>query len=497
MEQYPERRNNNRSNRLVRDIAESLGKLPPKAEDLEEAVLGSLLLEKYALTEVIGYLRPAHFYSEAHKEIYQAIQDLYAASDPVDMRTVVAQLRKVGKLEIVGGAYYIAELTSKVSSAANIEYHARVIQEHHLKRELIQIASTVHQDAYEDTTDVFELIDWINNEMQRAQDSNLSGQVEKHIKEVSMEALKNMEGIMSGHFTGINSGYDAVDRILNGHQPGDLIIVGGRPGMAKSIYVFQALIQIAKRGIPVGLFSLEMPAIQLINRAACAEAELDNDRVAKGLLTPEEFNRYMAALSILMALPIYIDDSAMLNNLELRARARRWKMKHGVQVIAADYIQLIKGISEQKNINRDQEMGIISRTLKATAKELGLPFIAISSLGRDVEKRGGAKRPQLSDLRESGNLESDADVVIFLYRPEYYKIAEDEDGMPTHGKAEVIIAKHRNGATDTAILKFQGKFTKFSPWIDVNRAPDYSGVKNPGTPEREAHHPDASLETPF
>lgn len=484
--------------RLVRDIAESLGKLPPQALDMEEAVLGALMLEKYALADVIGYLRPAHFYSEAHKEIYQAIQNLYQATEPVDMRTVVAQLRKNGKLELAGGAYYVAELTSKMSSAANIEYHARIIQEYHLKREIIVMASNMHQKAYEDTTDVFELIDWINSEMQKAIDANFSGQGEKHIKEFAFKALQDMQGRMAGHSTGVMTGYHSVDQIINGHQPGDLVVIGARPGMGKTGFVFQELVQIAKRGDPVGIFSLEMPGVQLVNRAACAEAELDNDAVAKGKLSEVEFRRYMDALSVLQGLPIYVDDAAMVNNLEIRARARRLKVKFGVRLIAVDFLQMVKAITEQKSTNRDQEIGIISRTLKAIAKELEIPVIAVSSLSRDVEKRGGAKRPQLADLRESGNLESDADVVIFLYRPEYYGFKTDDNDQPTHGQCEVIVAKHRNGSLGTAMLKFIGRFTKFLPWVDATKSPDYSGVKDPGTPDRDITPPDdRNLDLPF
>lgn len=480
--------------RLVRDIADSLGKLPPSAIAIEEAVLGAIMLFSADLNDVAGILRPEHFYMEANKEVYQAIQDIYAAGDPVGMRTVVERLRKNGKIELVGGISYIADLGDKVSQSGSAEYNTRLLQEYYLKRQFILMASRIHQKAYDDTTDVFELIDWTNKSIQDALDQNTGGHGEKHIKEFAFQALKDMEGRMSGHLTGVRSGYESVDRILNGHQNGDFVVIGGRPGMAKSIFLFQECIQVAKEVGPVGIFSLEMPGLQLMVRAASSEAEIDNDRAMKGRLDEYEFRLYMETLGKLSLLPIYIDDGAALNILEIRSRARRMKIKHNVVLIAIDYLQLIKAISEQRNLNRDQEIGIITRTIKAIAKELNIPIVVISSLSRDVEKRGGTKRPQLSDVRESGSIESDADVVMFLYRPEYYGITEDEHGHPTHGMCEIIIAKHRNGALGTALLKFIGKYTKFKPWIEEVRQPDYSGVKNPGTPERDTQ---LNIDSPF
>lgn len=491
MEQLPAKRNtslrvsNTSGNRLVRDIAESLGKLPPSATDLEEAILGAIMLGSNALNDVAGMLRPDHFYTEQHQEIYQAIQDIYALGDPIDMRTVVARLRKNGKLELIGGAYYIAQLTEKVSSAANIEYHVRLIQEFYLKRQFIQLFSEGHQKAYDDTADVFEMINWTNQQIQNLLDKDISGQSERPIKDIAFQALQEMQGRMSGVFTGLMTGFAAIDEILHGMQRGNLHILGARPSMGKSILAAQIGMNLAKAGTPVGIFSLEMPDIQIIDRMACAEAEIDNDKIATGKLTEFELQHYTNALGNLSKLPIYIDDAGMLNILELRARARRFVMKYGVQLIIIDYIQLIKAISEQKGLNRDQEMGIITRTLKAIAKELNVPVLAISALSRDVEKRGGDKRPQLHDVRESGNIESDADVVMFLYRPEYYRITQDEHGDSTHGLCEVIVSKHRNGSIGTAKLKFIGRFTKFKEWLHVPAVDYVAQQKNPLPPERD------------
>ncbi len=315
--------------------------------------------------------------------------------------------------------------------------------------------------------------------------------------------MQNMQDRMGGHSTGVLWGFDAVDRLLNGSQPGELTVIGARPGFGKTALMVQMMGNIAKRGEPCGMFSAEMPGIPLINRMACAEVELDSDSVMKGNLSTVDLNRYLGALSILQELPIYIDESPMLNILELRARARRMKIKYKIKWLGVDFIQMLNGVGENKTINRDQEIGKITRTLKAIAKELEIPVIAISAIGRDVEKQAGDKRPKLFSLRESGNIESDADVVIFLYRPEYYHITQDEHGFPTHGMCEVIVAKNRNGSTDTVLLKFLGKFTKFKDWIGESK-PDYtSGVKNPGTPERDqpslpfAAPPPPDESTPF
>jgi replicative DNA helicase len=451
-----------KSNKLIpRDLSESLGKLPPQARDLEEAVLGALMLEKNALNAVVEFLKPEHFYADAHKEIYQAIIDLFKASEPVDMRTVVNQLRKNAKLELVGGAYIIAELTAKVSSAANIEYHARVIIEMAIKRELIHIASQIHHDAYEDTTDVFELLDKTEQSVFQISDSNLRKNYD-NMRNLMARAIQELQ-VLKDHkdgLTGVPSGFTSLDRITSGWQKSDLVIIAARPGMGKTAFVVSALRNAAVDfKIPVAIFSLEMASVQLVNRMISAEAELEGDKIKKGNLADHEWAQLVHKTSRLSSAPIFIDDTPALSILELRAKCRRLKAEHNVQLIVIDYLQLMRG--EQAG-NREQEIASISRALKGIAKELNVPVLALSQLSRGVETRGGDKRPQLSDLRESGSIEQDADIVMFLYRPEYYKITVDEEGMPTQGMGEVIVAKHRNGSTGTAKLKFIGKFTKFA-----------------------------------
>jgi replicative DNA helicase len=451
-----------KSNKLIpRDISESLGKLPPQARDLEEAVLGALMLEKNALNAVVEFLKPEHFYSDAHREIYQAIIDLFKASEPVDMRTVVNQLRKNGKLELVGGAYAIAELTAKVSSAANIEYHARVIIEMAIKRDLIQIASQIHHDAYEDTTDVFELLDRTEQAVFEISDSNLRKNYD-NMRNLMARAIQELQ-VLKDHqdgLTGVPSGFTALDRITSGWQKSDLVIIAARPGMGKTAFVVSALRNAAVDfKIPVAIFSLEMASVQLVNRMISAEAELEGEKIKKGNLADHEWAQLVHKTSRLSSAPIFIDDTPALSILELRAKCRRLKAEHNIQLIVIDYLQLMRG---DQGGNREQEIASISRALKGIAKELNVPVLALSQLSRGVETRGGDKRPQLSDLRESGSIEQDADIVMFLYRPEYYKITVDEDGMPTQGVGEVIVAKHRNGSTGTAKLKFIGKFTKFA-----------------------------------
>lgn len=792
----------NKPNRLLpRDISESLGKLPPQALDLEEAVLGALMLEKGALNAVVEFLKPEHFYSEAHREIYQSIIQLFKGSEPVDMRTVVNQLRKDGKLELVGGAYYIAELTSKVSSAANMEYHARVIIEMAIKRDLIKIASQVHQDAYEDTTDVFELLDKTEQSIFAISDSNLRKNYDnmRNLMYRAIQELQKLKEHKDG-LTGVPSGFTSLDRMTSGWQPSDLVIIAARPGMGKCLgkgtkvllyngtllnvedvkvgdllmgddstprtvlslargrenmywihqnhgisyrvneshilslkrsrnegphkhgdvlnievrdYLLKAnkfksnykgykvpvlfeeqsipvdpyflglwlgdgnsrdvritntdpevidflndyaheleltLVQskqkdrapsygitnggkgystdslqgtlrelgilenkhipdvylinstqnrlnllaglidsdgyyseefhvfeivqkrkdlaqqikllcdtlgfktslvskkatLAERnyetevyrvrisgnieiiptqverkkarsriaeidwrhtGItvefdkeddyygfeidgnrlflledmtvthntafvvsamrnaaidfkrPVAIFSLEMASVQLVNRMISAEAELEGEKIRRGQLADFEWQQLVHKTNRLSSAPIFIDDTPALTILELRAKCRRLKAEHNIELIIVDYLQLMRGDSAG---NREQEIASISRALKGIAKELAVPVLALSQLSRGVETRGGDKRPQLSDLRESGSIEQDADIVMFLYRPEYYKITVDEEGMPTQGMGEVIIAKHRNGSTGTVKLKFIGKYTKFA-----------------------------------
>lgn len=464
-----------KSNRLTRDIGDSLGKLPPQATDLEEAVLGALMLEKDALTTVIDILKPESFYSDAHKEIYLAITELFNNAEPVDMRTVAARLRKNGKLEFVGGSYYIAELTSKVSSAANIEYHARVVIEMSIKRELIKVASEIHTDAYEDTTDVFHLLDKTEQSLFEISEANIRKNYD-NMQSLMAQAIHELEERKNHKdgLTGVPSGFSALDRVTSGWQKSDLVIIAARPGMGKTAFVVSALRNAAVDfNHAVAIFSLEMSSVQLVNRLISAEAELESEKIKKGSLADYEWQQLIHKTNKLSKAPIFIDDTPALSILELRAKCRRLKAQHDVQLIVIDYLQLMSGDQSKGGGNREQEIASISRALKGIAKELDVPVIALSQLSRAVETRGGDKRPQLSDLRESGSIEQDADMVMFLYRPEYYGITEDESGMPTTGTGEVIIAKHRNGSLENVNLKFIGKFTKFADLDNVGFAGDF------------------------
>lgn len=440
-----------------------LAKLPPQALDMEESVLGALMLEQDALTAVIDTLKPESFYRESHQEIYRAIVQLFNDAAPVDLRTVVHQLRKNGKLEFVGGAYYVTVLTTRVSSASNIEFHARAIVEYAIKRSLIAIATEMQSNAYEDTQDIFELLDQSEQSLFEVTDSHIRKNY-SDMRSLLGEAFKELE-IKRQHkdgLIGIASGFTGLDRITSGWQKAELIIVAARPGMGKTAFLLSTLRNAAvDHGYPVAIFSLEMASLQLVNRLISAEAELESEKIKKGNLADHEWEQLMYKTAQLSKAPIYIDDTPALSIFELRAKCRRLKAKHDIQLIAVDYLQLMSGESIRGAGNREQEIAAISRSLKSVAKELNVPVIVGSQLSRAVEIRGGNKRPQLSDLRESGSIEQDADMVLFLYRPEYYGMTEDGEGNSTQGLAEVIVAKHRNGSLDSTGLKFIGKYTKF------------------------------------
>ncbi len=448
----------------VPDLSGQLGKVPPQALELEEAVLGALMLERDALTAVIDILKPESFYRDAHRHIYEAIVQLFNNSEPVDLLTVTNQLRKSGNLEIVGGTYVVTELTTKVNSAANIEFHARIIAENSIKRELIRISSLITQEAYEDTTDVFQLLDKTEASLFEVSESHIRKNYSS-MRTLMSEAIRELEEKKhhKDGLTGVPSGFTALDRVTSGWQPSDMIIIAARPGMGKTAFVVSAMRNAAvdfNQG--VAIFSLEMSSVQLVNRLISAEAELDSEKIKKGTLADYEWEQLVHKTAKLTEAPIFIDDTPGLSILELRAKCRRLKAQHDIQLIVIDYLQLMSGDSSKGGGNREQEIASISRALKGIAKELNVPVIALSQLSRAVETRGGDKRPQLSDLRESGSIEQDADMVMFLYRPEYYGITEDENGMPTVGTGEVIIAKHRNGSLENVQLKFIGRFTRFT-----------------------------------
>jgi replicative DNA helicase len=443
---------------------QNLGKLPPQALELEAAVLGALLLERDALMQVADILKPESFYKEANQRVYKAIVSLFKDSEPVDMLTVSARLRSTGDLELVGGLGYIMELTNSVNSGANIEYHARIVMQAAVRRELIAVSSGILNEAYEDTVDVFSLLDKTEQVLFKITEatlkknySNMGSIMRQTLIELDLKK-NNKDGL-----TGVPSGFSALDRLTSGWQKSELMILAARPGMGKTAFVVSSLRNSAVDfNIPVAIFSLEMSAVQLVNRLISAEAEIDGEKIRKGSLGPHEWDQLHLRIQKLTNAPIYIDDTPALSILELRAKCRRLKAQHDIQMIVIDYLQLMTGDTGGKSSgNREQEIAMISRSLKNLAKELDVPVIALSQLSRAVETRGGEKRPQLSDLRESGAIEQDADMVIFLYRPEYYGIMEDDTGNSVAGMGEVIVAKNRSGSLDTVKLKFIGKYTKF------------------------------------
>lgn len=438
------------------------GKLPPQAIDLEEAVLGAIMLEKDALASVIDIIKPEAFYKESHQIIFSAISRLFTKTEPIDILTVTNELKSTGELEAAGGPFYIAQLTNRVASAANTEFHTRIVLQKFIQRELIRISSDIIRDAYEDTTDVFNLLDRAENELFSVGENNLrrnyadmQSLVRNAVKQI--EAAKNNQGT----FSGVGSGFTELDRVTSGWQPSDLIVIAARPGMGKTAFVLtvarNAAIDFNKA---VAVFSLEMSSVQLVTRLISAEAQLPGDKLRKGDLEPYEWQQLNSKISNLIDAPIYIDDTPSLSIFELRAKARRLKAQHNIQMIIIDYIQLMSGGVERSNGNREQEISNISRSLKALAKELNVPVIALSQLNRSVESRP-SKKPLLSDLRESGAIEQDADMVIFIYRPEYYKMEQNQEGESLLGLAEISIAKHRNGALQDVNLKFISKYAKF------------------------------------
>ena len=438
------------------------GRMQPQAVDLEEAVLGALMLEQDALNAVIDILKSEFFYKEQHQKIYSSICRLFANSHPVDILTVTNELKTQGELEFVGGAYYITQLTNRVASAANIEFHSRIISQKYIQRELIKIASEIEHDAYEDTTDVLELLDKTESSLLsigeknfRSDYADMQSIIREAIKEI--EATKDHENGLSG----VPSGFTKLDRVTSGWQKSNLIILAARPSMGKTAFALTMARNIAvdfKKS--VAFFSLEMSAVELVMRLISSESQLTADKLKKGNLEGHEWAQLNTKVTSLIDAPLYIDDTPALTIFELRAKCRRLKQKHDISMVFIDYLQLMQGSTEARG-NREQEISMISRQLKALAKELRIPILALSQLSRAVETRGGTKKPILSDLRESGAIEQDADIVMFIYRPDYYKIDQDEKG-DTRGMADIIIAKHRNGATDEVRLRFINTFAKFA-----------------------------------
>ena len=455
---------NNQHNALKLDqLNLEYGKLPPQATDIEEVVLGAIMLEKDAVVAVLDILKPESFYKEAHQKIYQAIVDLSTQEKPIDIITVTEELRKKGQIDEIGGPFYIAQLTSRVASAAHIEYHARIIAQKYIQRELIRVSTDIQTRAYDDSIDVNDLLDFSEGSLFEIASGNIKKESAK-INTLIKEAIRRIEeaGKREDNLSGVPSGFTRLDRMTSGWQQSDLVIIAARPSMGKTAFVLSMTRNMSvEHKRPEAIFSLEMSSIQLVNRLIVSETELPSERIRNGKLEDFEWQQLDYKIKDLTEAPIFIDDTPAISIFELRAKCRRLKMQHDIQAVIIDYLQLMTGPSDTKG-SREQEVSNISRALKAIAKELDIPVIALSQLNRSVEMRSGSKRPQLSDLRESGAIEQDADVVLFIHRPEKYGLLEDEEGNSTIGMAEIIVAKHRNGAVGDVKLRFIDKFARFA-----------------------------------
>ena len=440
------------------------GKIPPQAVDLEEAVIGAMLIDKKGVDEVIDILQPEAFYKEANQHIFTAIHALFETSEPIDLLTVSAQLRKMGLLEKVGGDFYLVQLSKKVSTSAHIEFHARIILQKFIQRSLIKISNEIIEDAFKESIDVFDLLDVAESKLYDVTQGNIKKSSET-AQNLVIQAKKRIEEIAKRDgLSGVATGFEKLDALTSGWQPSDLIIIAARPGMGKTALTLSMARNIAvTKQTPVAFFSLEMSSVQLITRLISSETGLSSEKLRTGKLASHEWEQLNVKVGDLERAPLFIDDTPSLSIFDLRAKARRLSSQHGIKLIVVDYLQLMTAGTSNKSGNREQEISTISRNLKALAKELNIPVIALSQLSRAVETRGGTKRPLLSDLRESGAIEQDADIVSFIYRPEYYGIDEwdDDERTPSEGQAEFIVAKHRNGGLDNIRLKFIGNLGKF------------------------------------
>lgn len=461
---------------FAKELSISDGKMPPNALDFERIVIGTFLIDRKGLDHSIDLLTPDVFYDPRHQTIFSSILKLYESNSPIDLMTVIQDLKKNEKLNLAGGDHYIIDLTMGVSSSAHIEYHVRVILEKFILRSLINVSANVIDSSYKETTDVFELLDKAEQSFFEITNGTIKkgfDTANSLVKEAidKIKSLKDKEGL-----SGIPSGFTALDKETGGWQNSDLIIIAARPAMGKTAFILSMARNICvDHNIPMALFSLEMASVQLITRMISSETGISSEKLRKGQMSDDEWQRLFTNVSALENAPLYIDETPSLSIFDFRAKCRRLVMQHGVKIIMVDYLQLMTASSGKGGGNREQEIAMISRSLKAIAKELNVPVIALSQLSRTVETRPG-KRPMLSDLRESGAIEQDADIVSFIFRPEYYKISvwdNDEEGAETstENQAEIIIAKHRNGATADVRLAFHKNIGKFA---DLGTNYDYT-----------------------
>ncbi len=469
--------NGRQKKRKASIIDTSYGHLQPQALDIEKVTLGALMIDEDAFSVVSEILRPETFYEPRNQKIYRAIQSLNMNEKPVDIMTVTEQLKRDDELENVGGPTYIAEISSLVASSAHIEYHAHILQQKFLARQLISFASVIETKAFDETVDVDSLMQEAEgalfelSQKNMRQDYTQIDPVITNAMEIIQKAASNKDGL-----TGVPSGFTKLDDITSGWQPSDLIIIAGRPAMGKTSFALSIAKNIAvDHGQPIAFFSLEMNNVQLVNRLISNVCEIMGSKILSGQLDDEEWRRLDKNIRNLMGAPVYVDDTPGLSIFELRTKARRLVREKGVKIIMIDYLQLMNA-NGMKFGNRQEEVSTISRSLKGMAKELNIPIIALSQLNRSVDTRDSTKgidgkRPQLSDLRESGAIEQDADMVLFVHRPEYYHLYADENGRDLRGMAQIIIAKHRKGATGDVLLTFKGEYTRFANPEDNYIAP--------------------------
>ena len=452
-------------------IDTSFGHLQPQAIDIEKVVLGALMIDKDAFTVVSEIIKPETFYEARHQKIYEAVQSLNLQEKPVDIMTVTEELRHKGTLEDVGGPAYVVELSSQVASSAHIEYHAHILAQKFLARQLIQFASMIETDAFDETVDVDDLMQKAEGALFEISQKNMLQdyvQIDTIVNQAHQLLLQASN--REGGLTGVPSGFRKLDDITAGWQPSDLVIIAGRPAMGKTSFALSIAKNVAiDYRKPIAFFSLEMNNVQLVNRLISNVCSIPGNKIINGQLTPDEWERFDSNIRKMQGAPIYVDDTPGLSIFELRTKARRLVREHGIELLMIDYLQLMNANGMRFN-SRQEEVSTISRSLKGLAKELNIPVLALSQLSRAVEQRDGpeGKRPQLSDLRESGAIEQDADMVLFVHRPEYYHILQDEKGNDLHGMAQIIIAKHRKGATGDVLLNFRGEYTRFSNPEDID-----------------------------
>jgi len=446
-------------------MSEVMGKMPPNAIDLEAGVIGAIMLEKNAIIQVADDLKPDVFYDAKHKLIYRAISELHRKQQPIDILTVTHQLRKFGELEAAGGPLYVSQLTDRVSSSANITTHSKIIVEKYILREMALLGSQVHAMAMDDMTDVFDVMDHHNREINRIYSENVKADAVS-VKSLLKAMLSDVEDRNKGGSGGqLFSGISAVDNITSGWGRGELIVIGARPGMGKTAFILSCALNQAQRGEPVAIFSLEMTKLQILYRLASIVTGIDLETLSKKKLDDSRWIQLSQAIGKLESLPIFIDDTPGINIVDLRAKCMRLTQKEGIKCVYVDYLQLIT-IKLADNRSRENEVSEISKSLKVAAKECDIPVVALSQLSRQVEMRPvHDRRPKLSDLRESGSVEQDADQVAFLFRPEYYNITEDANGVSTSGIGEFIVTKNRNGGTGTAIMRFINYLAHYLDYI--------------------------------